>query len=75
MEVCRNRVAHTKHTRVHTYICIILLVLGRIELQEHEQEPNSVRYGVYGVASPLRALQRQRQKQKYQSRLEQSILG
>lgn len=47
--------------------------VGAQTVQIHEQ--TSVRYDVYGVASPLRALQRQRQKQKYQSRLEQSILG
>lgn len=60
----------------HMYVAINL-VLARIQVQEHTHThaQNSFRYGVYGVASPLRALQRQRQKQKYQSRLEQSILG
>lgn len=54
------------HTHTHTYI-----YLYTVYIYTHTHSIKSLlRYG-----GPLRALQRQRQKQKYQSRLEQSILG
>ncbi len=66
--------AQTYTNGANIYLNIpIKLVLRKIEIQDHTHAQNSET--VYGVASPLRALQRQRQKQKYQSRLEQSILG